>query len=289
MSPNAKGAILMMLSMAAFTLNDTAIKAIDGAIPLFQLLTMRGVLVTGMLLMLTVWFGTLKLTMTNRDAVFVVLRSLSEVGAAYFIISALWVMPLATISSILQMLPLTVTLCAVFLFQEKVGWRRMTAIAFGFVGMLLIIRPWTEGLDSFVLFGIACVVCVTLRDVLTRYISADVPSLMVTLYVSVGVLGFFAVASATEPYVAVSREDLVLLAGSAVFIMGGYLFSVMVMRVGEISFAAPFRYSGLIWALILGWLLFGEWPDPLTLLGAAIVVGSGLFTLFRGQALNRAN
>jgi S-adenosylmethionine uptake transporter len=81
------------------------------------------------------------------------------------------------------------------------------------------------------------------------------------------------------------RSSMIL--GAAVMVIFGYVFSVMVMRVGEISFVAPFRYTGLIWALVLGWLVFGDWPAPLTLLGAVIVVGSGVFMIYREGQLKR--
>jgi S-adenosylmethionine uptake transporter len=92
-------------------------------------------------------------------------------------------------------------------------------------------------------------------------------------------------ASLTEPWAAVSLEAGTLIVGSAVFILGGYFFSIQVMRTGDISFTAPFRYTGLVWALILGFLVFGEWPSWTTLLGAVIVVSTGIFTLYREQRI----
>ncbi len=274
----------MMCSMAAFTFNDTCIKAISGEVPLFQLLAIRGVLTSSLLFAMAYFWGALDFRMTRRDAVFLSLRSLSEIGAAYFIVSALWVMPLANITAILQVLPLTVTLGAALFFRETVGWRRMAAILVGFCGMLMIVRPGPDGFDAFALYGLMAVICVTMRDLTTRCISSAVPSLTVTFTVSLAVLVFFGFASMGEDWVPVPTDMWLLIIGSALFIMGGYLFSVMVMRVGEISFAAPFRYTGLLWALLMGWLFFDEWPDTLTLIGGIIVVGSGIFTLLRGGA-----
>jgi drug/metabolite transporter (DMT)-like permease len=108
--------------------------------------------------------------------------------------------------------------------------------------------------------------------------------MLVTLAAAVAVLVFSALASTQVEWVAMDARLMALLLGSSLFIVGGYVLSVVVMRVGDVSFVAPFRYAGLLWALILGWLVFGDWPDAVTLVGAAIVVMSGLFTLYRERA-----
>ena len=133
MSPNLRGAMLMMASMAAFTLNDTCIKATGGALPLFQLLTVRGLLTTLLIYLLARHLGALRFDLSRRDWGLVITRSSAEVGAAYFFITALLNMPLANVTAVLQVLPLTVTLGAAMFFREPVGWRRFSAIAIGFL------------------------------------------------------------------------------------------------------------------------------------------------------------
>lgn len=281
------GALLMMVSMACFTINDAFVKATGGAIPLFQLLVLRGVLATAMIGGLARSMGALDLPISNRDWALIVLRSASEVGAAYFFLSALLNMPFANITAILQVLPLTVTLGSALLFRETVGWRRMSAIVIGFGGMLLIVRPGTEGFTEWSVYALLAVVCVTARDLSTRQISPDVPSLMVTFFASLTVLIAAAIASLTIEWAPVTSYLTAMIVLSSVFIVGGYFFSVQVMRAGDVSFIAPFRYTGLIWALALGWLVFGEWPTALTLLGAAIIVATGLFILYRERGSMR--
>jgi S-adenosylmethionine uptake transporter len=210
-----------------------------------------------------------------------------EIGSAYFFVTALFHMPIANISAIMQALPLTITLAAALFFREPVGWRRMAAILVGFVGVMLIVRPGTEGFTIYSVYGLAAVAFVTLRDLATRRLSRDVPSMLVTLITSASIMTAFGVASLTEPWVPVDGRSALLILGASVMIIGGYLCSIMVMRVGEISFVAPFRYTSLIWALILGWVVFGDWPQTITLVGAAIVVASGLFTLYREAQVNR--
>lgn len=276
----------MMGSMAAFTLNDACIKATDGAMPLFQLLTIRSFLSSVMIFLLARRLGALDFRQSRSDWGLIVLRSLSEVGAAYFFLTALMNIPLANVTAVLQMLPLTVTIGAAVFFREKIGWRRMLAITIGFIGMLLIVRPGPDGFNIYAMYALIAVAFVTVRDLSTRRMSPQVPSMLVTLASAVAVLVFSALASTATQWEPLDGRLTLLLIGSSLFVVGGYVLSVTVMRVGEVSFVAPFRYTGLLWALILGWLVFGDWPDTVTFVGAAIVVLSGLFTLYRERSLS---
>lgn len=287
LSDNMRGALLMCLSMAAFTLGDAAIKATGGDLPLSQLLVIRGVLASSALLGMAWYFKGLRLRLPRQDWVRIGIRGMSESIAAFFFLSALLAMPFANVTALLQMLPLAVTLGGAIVFREAVGWRRWTAIAIGFCGMLLIVRPGTEGFTGASVYALCAVLAVTVRDLITRRISSEAPSLTVTLVCSVMVTLFAAGWSVGQDWVAMTPRltGLVLLATT--FIIGAYLFSVMVMRVGDVSFVAPFRYTGLVWALVLGFLVFGEWPDALTLIGASIIVATGVFSLLREAQLKR--
>ena len=276
----------MMASMAAFTLNDTLMKMMAGQVPLFQLLFLRGVLTTIAVTILAWRMRALVWKLPREDIKFVAFRTVAEIGAAYFLLTALFNMPLANITAILQALPLTITLAAAVVFKTPVGWRRMSAILLGLFGVLLIIRPGAEGFNVYALYGLAAVAFVTIRDLCTRKLSGRTPSMFVTLMTSMAIMVFFGLASIGQPWVAMDLRDSVLTAGAAFFVIGGYLFSIMVMRVGDISFTAPFRYTALIWALGLGWVAFGEWPDAITLVGASVVVASGLFMLYREAQLS---
>jgi S-adenosylmethionine uptake transporter len=284
MPDNLRGAFLMMVSMAAFVLSDTCFKATGGQLPLFQLLTLRSIITTIVFWALARRMNGLVFDLPARDWGLIALRSLAEVATGWFFLTALLNMPLANLTAILQVLPLTVTLGAVLFFREPVGRRRMAAIAVGFCGMLLIVRPGTEGFGLYTLSALAAVACVTLRDLVTRRMPAHIPSLTVTFTTSAAVLISAALASLFTPWQPVDAGLAALIAGSAMFITVGYLSSVLVMRVGDVSFIAPFRYTGLLWALLLGWFVFGDWPDGLTMIGAGLVVATGLFTLYRERA-----
>lgn len=288
MSPNTVGALLMIASMASFTINDTLIKLTDGAVPLMQLLVIRGVVSSVLILCLARWLGSIHFRISSRDWALIAIRSLAEVGAAYSFITALLNMPLANVTAILQVLPLTVAVGAALFLGEPLGWRRVSAILLGFAGMLLIVRPGADGFSLWSAYALIAVLCVTLRDLATRRLSAEVPSMTVTLVAALTVMVFAGLASTATQWVPIDGRLALLIGGASVFIIGGYFFSVQVMRVGEIGFVAPFRYTGLLWALILGWLVFGEWPGHLTLFGAAIVVATGAFTLYRERQAKTA-
>lgn len=289
MKSNTRAAVLMMASMAAFTLNDTCVKLTDNALPLFQLVTLRGILASILIFSVARSLGALRFNLSRHDWALIALRGASEAGATYFFLTALLNLPLANVTAVLQGLPLTVTLGAAVFFGERVGWQRIIAILIGFTGMLLIVRPGTDGFSIYSLYALGAVGCVTLRDLVTRRMSSDVPSMTVTLISSLSVLAFAAIGSTGVEWAPVDLRLALLLCGSACFIIGGYLFSIMVMRAGDVSFTAPFRYTGLVWALVLGWLVFGDWPDTMTLIGAAVVVASGLFALYRERVVGQSS
>lgn len=281
LSDNAKGALLMTGSMASFTLNDAFMKSLGDHLPLFQAIFLRGIGTTLFLIALTIWMGQLRLAASRRDWTLMIVRAVSEMGGAWFFITALFHMPFANLSAILQALPLAVTLAGAVFLGESVGWRRMAAIVIGFAGVMLIVRPGADGFTIYALYGLATVGCVTVRDIVSRMMSRELPSLMVASVSALGVTLFAATGSAFESWAPVTLPVALKLAGAMVFVFGGYLFSVSAMRVGELSFVAPFRYTSLIVALIVGALVFGTFPDALTLTGAGIVVATGLFTLYR--------
>ena len=280
-SDNLIGAALMSGSMACFTFNDALMKALGATIPFFQAVFVRGCLTTLALLGLALALRSFHLRMRRSDWGWVALRTVSEMGAAYFFISALFHIPIANATAVLQALPLTVTLAGALFLGEPVGWRRWIAILVGFVGVMLIVRPGPEGFDIYAIYALIAVICVTVRDIATRKLSAGISSLSVACIGAAGVTVFAGLGALGTEWVPMGGREWSLLAGTVIFITGAYLLSVMVMRRGEIAVVTPFRYTGLLWALLLGLVFFGEWPDALTLLGVVIVTATGLFTLWR--------
>jgi S-adenosylmethionine uptake transporter len=285
MSPNTIGALMMMVSMGTFVMNDTLIKLTNGAVPLFQLIFLRGLLATCLIYMIARSFGALRLKVSNRDKALIALRGLFEVATAYLFISALFNMPLGNLNAIMQVVPLTVTLGSALFYREAVGWRRMLAIVIGLCGVMMIVRPGVEGFNIWSLYALASVVGVTIRDLITRRLSREVSGMTVTLGTTFSVMAAAGLASLTQDWAPVSNSSWMSICAAALFVSVGYFTSIQAMRIGEVSFIAPFRYTGLVMAMLIGFFIFNEVPRPFTLLGAAIVMATGMFTFYRERKL----
>ena len=284
-SENVTGALLMMGAMTAFTVNDAFMKGLSSSMPLFQALLLRSLCVIVAMTLLCRVMGQLRFDLPRRDWMIIAIRSLSEVGGAYFFLTALFNMPIANVSAILQVLPLTVSLGGALFLREPLGWRRLLAIVIGFCGVMLIVRPGGADFNGYAIMAVAAVLCVTVRDLSVRFLSPGVPSLMVSWGAVVGVLLFSAVGALFVEWQPITGLARVQVIGTATFVIFGYICSVAAMRVGQISFVAPFRYTSLLVAIVLGVLFFNEFPDTVTLVGAALVVATGLFTLWREARL----
>ena len=212
----------------------------------------------------------------------VVMRSLCEAGATLLFLTALALMPFATISAILQALPLAVAMGAAIFLGEPVGWRRWIAIGIGFMGVLIIIRPGTSGFDSYSLLIVISVLFAAARDVLTRKLPRSLPSILVSgaTTITIALVGI-TITQYQDNWQPVRGVQLATMAAAAFFLFFGYQFIVLAMRTGDVAYVVPFRYSSLLWAIIFGYFIFNEIPDFYTLLGSSIVIGTGLFTLYR--------
>ncbi len=283
LSDNSRGILLMCGSMLAFTLNDTLVKAVlEGGMDLFQAITLRGVGAVLGLVVIALWQnGGLRLWPAGSDRKFLALRTVGEVGATFCFLVALAHMPLANLSAIMQSLPLVVTLTAALLLGEPIGWRRIAAIVVGFVGVLIIIRPGAADFDEWSVLGLGSVGFVVIRDLATRRFSGGLPSTTGAIWAGVSVLIMGMIGVAIEGWQPVTLLAGVQIIGAALFLIAGYICAIMVMRVGEIGVVAPFRYTSLLFAIILGWLLFGTLPDGWTMVGGVIVVVSGIYMLWR--------
>ena len=275
----------MALSMLAFVLNDGLMKAVFDGMSIYQAIFLRG-LITAPLIALLAWHkGALIVRIAPRNRLLVTLRVAAEVGATVGFLTALKHMPLANVTAILQVLPLTVTMAAALFLGEKVGWRRWLAIAIGLAGVLIIIRPGMEGFSVYSIWALVAVGCVTIREIATRKLSADLPSLPVALATAIAIGGLGAVMLPAVEWAPLSASALSLICGASLAIIGGYLFSVMTIRIGDIGFVAPFRYTAMVWALILGLLMFGEIPDMPTITGTVIIILTGLYSLHRERSV----
>lgn len=290
-SDNIRGAAFMCASMAGFVLNDTFMKLAAADLSLFQAIFLRGLFATFFIGGMAWRKKAVFCAVPKADRKVLAVRLVGEIGGTFCFLTALFNMPIANATAILQVLPLAVTLAAAIFLRKAVGWRRYLAIAIGFVGVVIVIRPGSEGFNHYSFWALAAVAFIVLRDLVTVKLSAQVPSLFVALSTAAGITLAAAILSPTMEWMPVEGGQVAMLAIAAVFLNFGYLFSVMTMRVGDISFISPFRYTTLIWALVIGVVVFGDPLDQWTILGSSIIIAMGIFTFYRerrAQKLSRA-
>lgn len=287
---NLRGSILMVLAMLGFALEDMFIKQMSGALPTGQILATLGL---GGCVVFAVICRAQGATLLQRDALhpMVLLRNVGEIFGTLGYVTAVVLTPISSASAIFQATPLFVTLGAALFLREAVGWRRWVAICVGFCGVLLIIRPGMEAFRPASLFAVQGVVFLGIRDLATRRVPATVSSMRLSTY-AFGVTvptGLILMAVMGEPFVQPGTLDTLRVLGSVVVGVLGYYALVAATRIGDMSHVAPFRYSRLVFALIVGVTVFGERPDPATLIGAAIIVGSGIYSALREGQRRRAS
>ena len=278
---NLRGILFMILSMAGFALEDLFIKLLSSHIPVSQILITLGFsgaavfLITALLTRAPIMHKDL----LNKP---LIIRTLCELFAALFFVSAIALTPLSSASSILMATPLMVTIGAAVFFGEKVGWRRWTAVIVGFFGVLLILRP---GFDSFMpasLLAVISTLFLAVRDLVTRAMRFEISTTTVSMYafLACGISGFIAIPFYSAMVIPSSTQIMYLLSATLVGVLGYYAV-VLATRKGDVSVISPFRYSRLVFAMILAIVVLSERPDFLTLSGAVIIVLSGVYTFIR--------
>ena len=275
----------MMMSMACFAVEDTFIKLLSARLPATQILFsigFGGALIT-LVLALVLNVNLADKILLNKH---VISRTIADLFGALSFTSAMVLIPMSLLASILQATPLFVTLGAAILLGEKVGWRRWSAIFIGFLGVIIILQPGYGSFQLASLLGLAAVLCLALRDVVTRDMATEIPTLTVTFYacLAMGSAGFIAYPFFGPPIMPTSYEAIILIC-AAIIGLTGYFLLVLATRKGDVSVIAPFRYSRLLFSLGLASLILGEKLTLPILLGGLLVVSSGIYTFGRERRL----
>jgi len=277
----------MAIAMAAFTVNDALTKVSASHMNMGQVMLVRGVFATTMVALIAWQQGAFHRVGHVRHPM-VALRLLAEVGGTICFLVALAHMPLANVSSVLQALPLAVTMGAALVFGEPVGWRRWLSIATGFAGVMIIVRPGFEGFTVYSLWALGCVAFCAVRDLATKRIPKEIPSFLVSTATAAAVTVSGAIlVTPMGGWKPMTGGSVGLLFAASVLLIIGYQSIIMAMRTGEISFVAPFRYTALLWAMLLGYLIFADVPDIAMVIGSVVIVGSGLYMLYRERVVGR--
>jgi drug/metabolite transporter (DMT)-like permease len=275
----------MLLGSALITLNDGLVKVLTSGYPVGQLLMMRGLFVLPWIILFAYWTESWKdLRVGNLAGQG--LRAFCVVISSFAFVTGLIYLPLADAIAVAFTGPLFITALAPLVLKEVVGWRRWAAVLVGFSGVLLMVRPGQGTVQLAVLFPMAAACAGGLRDLITRRISNSVSSSGVLLFTTLTVI---AAGLATTPFAwqQVRLADLGIFAASGALIAGGQYMMIEAFRHGEAAMVAPFKYTTMVWAVLFGFLLFGDLPGAWTLSGTAFVICAGLYILHRETRIMR--
>ena len=277
---NRRGMLALIGAMGAFAVNDMVMKLTAQRYALGEVITVRGAIAT--LLVGSIMLAMGKLTTLRFVSPLVLGRTMFDGVAMVLFTTALIHMPLAELSAINLVSPLIITAAAVIFFKEEVGWRRWTAIAIGFLGTLLIIKPTPGAFNAWALLGVATAFAGVARDLITRLLDPRIPSIMISFLAAFGSMLIGPVMGLAEEWRPMALADVGMLAISATFVATGHMLVVIAFRGGvDVAAIAPFRYTLLIFAGVCGYLAFGEVPDRYATFGSLLIVASGLYAMHR--------
>jgi len=275
---NRIGVLSMIGAMACFIVNDGLVKYVSQTLPAAQLIFVRGAMASMLMLAVVQAMGAME-QIREIARGWVATRAVVDAIAAFLYLVSLFHLPIANATAINMTSPLLITALAAIFIGERVGLSRWLAIGAGFIGVLMIIQPQTEGFNVFALVCFFATLLLAVRDLLTRRVHVGVSSTLLTLSTTVAMTLLAGTLSLFETWKPIGAFELGLLAVAAVFLAAGYYLIIGCTRYGEFSLTAPFRYSGLLFATLAGYVVWGDRPNVLAWCGIALMIGSGIHIL----------
>jgi len=285
LNDNSFGALMMTGASLSFVVNDFLMKSVFDDLSIFQAILLRGLFVCPILLFFCLKRNQLVVPLNAKDWKIISFRTLLEILITFSFIYALANLTLAHVTAILQSVPLILTFIGAVVLSEPVGWRRWLAVCFGFVGVLLIIKPGLDGFSIFSLSALGSAILISIRDVITRGLSANAPSLFVAFITAVAITLAGGLFTLTIPWQTPSASNISFILAAAFALPVAYFLSIAAVRVGDVSFVTPFRYTAVLFATLLTALFEQKLPDYLTVVGAIIVVSAGIYCIKREALL----
>jgi drug/metabolite transporter (DMT)-like permease len=284
---NRRGILAMSGSVVVFIFNDALIKLATETMPPLQAIGLRGCFATLWCLLALLVRRELRHAHLLRNR-WVAARGVLEALAAITYLIALAYIPFAIATAINMSTPLFLAALAVLLLGEVVGWRRWTAIAVGFVGVLMVIQPHPGEVNVWTWMVLFASFIGATRDVIARWVPPQVPTLVVSLSSAVTLAIVGCVWATLNGWQPMSLRGVLLVLGSSLLLATGYQFLMISLRSGaEFSVIGSFRYASVLWALAIGYTLWGDVPNLLAVTGIAVVVGAGLYILHRERVTRR--
>jgi drug/metabolite transporter (DMT)-like permease len=281
---NSRGILAMSASVVAFVFNDAMVKLAAETMPAVQAIGVRGIFATlwcGLALLLTGSWRRLSGAVHPQ----VLLRALLEAAASFLFFIALFHIPFAIATAVNLSTPLIVTVLAVLVLKENVRWRRWSAVIVGFVGVLLVIQPRPGDINAWTWMVLLASVAGAARDVLSRFLPASLPTLVVSFTTAIVVATGGCAWAFIEGWQPMTERAVGLLLVSSLLLALAYQLVILALRSrAEFSVMASFRYASILWALAIGYVVWGDVPNALALFGIAMIVGAGLYILQRERA-----
>lgn len=275
---NRRGVLAISAGMASFVANDTLVKYVSQSLPASQLILLRGIMASALLFAVAHAMGATRRLADLFDGRVMGRAGFDALGTLAYLLS-LFHIPLANATAINMATPLVVTVLAVLAFREEVSAARWLAIAVGFTGVLLVLKPRGDDFSGYALLCLVGTLFQATRDFATRLIDRTIPSVLITLSTAIAVTLLAGVWSLFQEWQPVQPVQLGLLAAASVFLSAGYFLVTVAMRAGEMSLIVPFRYSGLVFALLLGYVVWGHVPNAWAWSGIALLLGAGLWLM----------
>ena len=277
----------MVLAMGSFVTNDTLIKLVGNSLPVGEIIMVRGVIAMMLIGYICYRQGVIA-DLPHIGNRMVMLRACLDLASTIAFVTALMHMQIANLTAVMQAVPLAVALLSMVFLRERVGWRRMSAIVLGFIGVLMIVKPSVTSFNIYESLALLIVFAVAVRDLLTKRIPKRIPTFVIALANASFVTAGGAILCSIQGFTMPDARQFALLALAAVFLASGYLFMVATLRLGELSGTAPFRYSIMVFAIVSGIAVFGELPDGIAIFGMVLIVATGLYAAHREARLSDA-
>ncbi len=278
-NPSIKGAALMSLCTACYVVSDVFMKYVSREIDLYQITFLRGFIVT---LILLVFCFILKVSLkipSNKDKIIILVRSVFEVLMIYSFLTALFNMNIANANAVLQLIPLVVLFGSFLFLGKQLKQNEIIAVLFGLIGAIIVIRPGASDFNFYSIFALLAVASMSVRDLVTVNLNKKIPSLLVAFYSSL-LITIVSFLLSSEKVGFMELKNPMFIFYSAVLVSIGYIAAVAAMRFGEVTFVSPFRYTALLWAIVLGFLFFSEIPKLTTIFGGLIIIFAGIYLVY---------
>ena len=277
MSPTLKGMLASAGGILLLTLNDAVSKYLTQSFPVGQVICLRQaatlIFIVPYVMLATGW-GALRVVswpgQLTRGALFVAGASMMVLGLS--------LLPIATVITIMFVSPTFIAALSMPMLAERVGMSRWIAILAGFAGVLIVVRPGGAAFEWALLIPVAGSFVNALRDIMTRRLARTETSIGILFWSAIIVTAASA-TTAVSGWQPVSLDAVAWFAALGVLNAGAHFLLIEGYRLAEAAVVAPVRYTGLIWAVVLGYVVWGDLPDAWVVAGAAVIVASGVYMI----------